>query len=198
MGGSLALHSNKARLSQGMLLWSSHTACLNMAMCAAFCIALALTGQNCAAQQLPLAPEPQTASVQPRVKLALSLSAAPVSYSSSATPAFVPSSSYNVIRQTHNPPIADKKYFLINGLHLGMAVLDVELTQRCIASHQCREGNPLMPSSQAGQLSVNIGYVALGAFASYELKKRRSQFWWLAPAGGIAGHLAGAATGLSH
>lgn len=35
--------------------------------------------------------------------------------------------------------IADSKYFLLNGTHLGMAVFDVEMTQRCIADHHCRE-----------------------------------------------------------
>ena len=172
--------------------------CLNMAASTAFCITVALAGKNCAAQQLPLAPEPHTAPSQSHEQRALSAFAGPGSYSSSASSALVPASSYSVIRPALNPRIADSKFFLLNGLHFGTAVLDVELTQRCIASHQCREGNPLMPSSQAGQLSLSLSYVAVGAFASYEFKKHRSQYWWIPPAGGIAGHTAGIATGLSH
>jgi hypothetical protein len=79
-----------------------------------------------------------------------------------------------------------------------MGLLDVGLTQRCIAAHRCAEGNPLMPSSLAGQLSVNFAYVGYAAFFSYNLKKRHSRFWWISPASGIATHSAGVATGLMH
>jgi hypothetical protein len=96
------------------------------------------------------------------------------------------------------PRIANSRFYLLNGLHLGMAVLDVELTQHCIATHQCREGNPLLPSSLAGKLSVESALVAYGSFVSYRLKKRKSKLWWLPPMAGIASHGAGAATGLAH
>jgi hypothetical protein len=92
----------------------------------------------------------------------------------------------------------DSKYFLLNGLHLGMAVLDVEMTQHCIAAHKCREGNPLMPSSQAGQLGLNIPLVGFGSFVSYRLKKRGSRVWWLSPTTGTVAHAAGAVTGFIH
>ncbi len=45
---------------------------------------------------------------------------------------------------------------LVNGLQLGMMIFDVEMTQHCIADHHCQEGNPLMPSSHAGQLAVGF------------------------------------------
>ena len=48
----------------------------------------------------------------------------------------------------------------------GMADLDVEKTQDCIANHQCVEGNPLMPSAHVDQLGINFalfGYVAISA-----------------------------------
>jgi len=93
---------------------------------------------------------------------------------------------------------ADSKFFLLNGIHLGMAVFDVEMTQRCIASHQCRETNPAMPSSQAGQLSVNFAVFAFSSGASYWLKKHGSRVWWLPPAFGAAAHSAGVATGFEH
>ncbi|MGA7314888.1 MAG: hypothetical protein WBX22_13035 [Silvibacterium sp.] len=44
----------------------------------------------------------------------------------------------------------DKRYYVLNGLHLGMAVFDVEMTQRCISKQECREANPVMPSLKPG------------------------------------------------
>jgi len=93
---------------------------------------------------------------------------------------------------------ADSSFFLMNGIYLGMAVFDVELTQRCIAAQRCRETNPLMPSSQAGQLSINLALVASTGGISYWLKKHRSRLWWLLPATGIAVHSVGVATGFEH
>jgi hypothetical protein len=90
------------------------------------------------------------------------------------------------------------RYYLLNGIHLGMALFDVEMTQRCIASHTCREGNPIMPSSLAGQLGVNFALVGYGSFVSYRMKKHGSHLWWLSPTMGAAAHSAGAATGLAH
>lgn len=90
------------------------------------------------------------------------------------------------------------KFFLLNALHLGMAVFDVEMTQHCIATHKCREGNPLMPSSAAGQLGVNFALVSYGSYSSYRLKKRGSPLWWVSPTTGAVAHGVGVATGLAH
>jgi hypothetical protein len=103
---------------------------------------------------------------------------------------------YTAKRPVSNPRIANSKFFVLNSLHLATAIVDVELTQHCIANHQCYEANPLMPSSQAGQLSLSMGYVALGSFGSYWLKKRGSSYWWLPPSGGIAGHTVGIVSGI--
>ena len=173
-------------------------ACLQMALTAGFLIAIALTGRNCRAQDLPCAPTPHMASPHSNEQNVVATLEVPNSYSSSTSPAPVYVERYITAYSVPKPRVADSKFFLMNSIHLGMAVADVELTQHCIANHQCREGNPLMPSSHAGQLSIGIGYVALGSFASYRLKKRRSPYWWLPPTGGIAGHAAGIATGLSH
>ena len=86
-------------------------------------------------------------------------------------------------------------FFLVNGLHLGMAAFDVGMTQHCIANHHCREGNPLMPSSLAGQLGVDSAFVGFSVYSGYELKKQDSKVWWLSPAIGIVAHTAGVATG---
>ncbi len=93
------------------------------------------------------------------------------------------------------PRTFDAKYLLVNGLHLGLAALDLGLTQRCIANHHCREGNPLMPSSLGGQLAMDSAFVGSGAFISYRLKKQDSRLWWMSPVVGIGAHTAGAVTG---
>lgn len=87
-------------------------------------------------------------------------------------------------------------FFLMNGLHLGLAMLDVGLTQHCIANGHCREGNPIMPSSLVGQVAVDSAWVGWGTVISYKLKRDDSRAWWLTPAIGIAAHTAGAASGL--
>ena len=94
--------------------------------------------------------------------------------------------------------VADSKFVVLNGIHLGMAVFDVEMTQRCIASHRCSEANPLLPSSQMAQLSVDVTIVALSSGISYWLKKRGSKLWWLPAVTGAAVHSAGVATGFEH
>jgi hypothetical protein len=124
------------------------------------------------------------------------------SYSSSISAGAAPeepsSSGFNRVYTVVPIRILSTSYFMLNGLHLGMAVFDVEMTQHCIADHHCREGNPIMPSSHAGQLGVNIALVGYSSFTSYKLKKRGSKLWRISPVIGSAAHGAGAATGLVH
>ena len=96
------------------------------------------------------------------------------------------------------PRVADFKFYAFNGINLGMAVFDVEMTQRCIAAHHCREDNPVLPSSQAGQLTVNLGIVATTAGMSYWLKKRQTDVWWMPPVIGAVVHSVGVVTGFEH
>jgi len=97
-----------------------------------------------------------------------------------------------------HPRILDTKFFLLNGLHLGMAAFDVGMTQHCIAMHQCQEGNPMMPASLAGQLGVDFALASYGTFASYKLKKHGSKVWWLSPVIGAGAHGIGIASGFAH
>jgi hypothetical protein len=89
-------------------------------------------------------------------------------------------------------------FFALNGIHLGLAILDIEMTQHCIADNHCREGNPLMPSSHAGQLGVNFAIVGYGTFVSYRLKKNERKLWVLSPIVGIVAHSLGVASGIAH
>ncbi len=92
----------------------------------------------------------------------------------------------------------DARYVWLNGVQFSLAFADIETTQHCINEHTCKEGNPLMPSSQAGKISVSLGFAAFTAVASYRLKMHRSKGWWVAPAVSIAGHAVGVASGLAH
>jgi hypothetical protein len=96
------------------------------------------------------------------------------------------------------PQMIDRRYLLLNSVHLGMALFDVEMTQRCMAEQQCKEGNPMMPSSQAGQIGVGLGVAAFTAVDAYWARKHNVRTWWMAPAAGIAAHTAGVATGFAH
>lgn len=96
------------------------------------------------------------------------------------------------------PATLDARYFWLNGLHLSLAVADITMTQHCIDAHTCREGNPLMPSSEAGKYGLSLGLVAYTAATSYWFKKHRSKAWWAGPTVGIAAHTVGLASGWMH
>jgi hypothetical protein len=94
------------------------------------------------------------------------------------------------------PRTLDTKFFFLNGIHVGLAALDIGLTQHCIATHRCREGNPFMPSSFAGQVGVNSALISSGVLISYRLKKQQSKVWWVSPFAGIVAHATGAVSGM--
>lgn len=175
-------------------------------------IALLMGGWACSAQQAPI----PFAQIQRDAQLSAELTA-PVSISSvfSAEPAAGSSTSAAPSVLTSPAPASaaagfvfappakaprtlDAHYFLLNGLHLELAALDIAMTRRCIDDGRCREGNPLMPSSLAGQLGVGFALVGSGAVSSYWLKKRNSRFWRIAPVTGIASHCVGLASGIAH
>ena len=161
------------------------------------CLPLVICGLNCSAQsaKVPFRQIERDA-VQLSARLMVPDAEAGVSRSNEAYSFSSASSGALYVQPTYKRErILDSKFFVINGIHLGMATLDVALTQRCIANHHCMEGNPLMPSSFAGQFALDSAFVSTGAFVSYRLKKQNSKLWWLSPVVGISAHTAGAMTG---
>jgi hypothetical protein len=163
-----------------------------------FAVSIVASGLNCPAQgtSVPFLQIERDAQSHTQTRMASSDSAG--SFSSGVTPTassvsrFVSSSSPVSLRTF------DKRYFFVNGLHLGTAMLDVALTQRCIANHTCSEANPLMPSSAAGQVGVDCALVGYTSWVSYRLKKHHSSLWWISPTMGTAAHAVGAGTGIAH
>ena len=163
------------------------------------CLAVAIGALACSAQDATVPFRQIERDAQLSAKLTAPDGEAAVSHSNG-----IPSGSSSAASLVLAPPAykaprtLSRGFFLMNGLHLGMAAFDVAMSQRCIADHQCREGNPLMPSSLAGQLSINFAYVGYGTYLSYRLKKRGSKLWWLSPFVGVASHTVGVASGFAH
>ncbi len=157
----------------------------------------------CAAQQttIPFRQLEKDASLSARASLPSNPAAMRADYAGPGESSSVEASTSEFVRPqpAYRPPrILSKSFLLLNGLHLGLAGLDVAMSQKCMANHHCHEGNPMMPSSMGGQLGVNFGLVGYGAVMSYELKKRDIRGWWVSPMVGAAAHAAGAGTGIAN
>jgi hypothetical protein len=166
-------------------------------------LAIVLGSWACSAQQAPIPFDKIARNTQLSAELTLPPGVSSSSYSSSSSsPAVAPlepsmASFVRVPPVTYHKPMMSS-FFLLNGMQAGLAVLDVETTHHCIADHHCQEGNPLMPSNQAGALGVNLGLVAYSSFLSHKMKKHGNKFWWIAPVTGISSHGVGIASGLAH
>jgi hypothetical protein len=171
-------------------------------------LVIVMGGVACSAQQVTIPFEKIEKDAQLSATLTLPANdTASGLYSSSVSSATTPSESSGFASGsgfTRGTPTPVRRrglgsnFFLLNGLSFGMAIMDVEMTQHCLSTHKCREGNPLMPSSQAGALSVNLALTGAGTWISYLLKKHESHSWWIAPTSGIGSHTVGVATGLMH
>jgi|CZKZ01.1.fsa_nt_gi hypothetical protein len=162
-------------------------------------LVIAMGGMACSAQDAKIPFKQIEKDAQLSASATVPASEAAISHSegmlsSSSTPASFVFVSSTPVR----PRTLSKGFLLLNGLHLGMSIFDVEMTQHCIANHRCVEGNPLMPSSHAGQLGVNFAIVGYGTFMSYRLKKQERKLWLLSPIVGIAAHTLGVASGFAN
>jgi hypothetical protein len=161
---------------------------------AAFMSGILCVAQGTALPSSQTGPAPQPSAVFTHYNFANPI-AEPNSSSGSGASA---SSTFAAPAPVHISPVFSRSFFLLNSLQLGMAALDVEMTQRCVADNRCKEGNPLMPSTRNGQLGVSVGIAFYAVGTSYWLKKHHSRVWWIVPAAGIAVHSAGVASGLAH
>ena len=172
--------------------------CMKNLPAVALAASLIVGGLNCSAQgpSVPFLQIERDAQSQTLPTLALNNDA--TGLSSSFAPVASSVSRDVTSRSRVSSRTLNKTYFFVNGLHLGMAVLDVTSTEHCIANHTCREGNPLMPSSAAGQVGVDCALVGYISWVSYRMKKHQSSLWWIAPTTGTAAHAVGAGTGIAH
>ena len=161
-------------------------------------LTVALAGWTCSAQENPIPFERLQHDAQLQIHLVEDAADGNSSSSGPAATSFAPGFVSSRLSPAVARPVLNKTYIVLNGLHLGMALADVEMTQHCIADHRCKEGNPMMPSSQAGQISVSVGIFAYAAGSSYWLKKHKSKMWWAPPAVGVVAHVIGFASGLRY
>ena len=169
---------------------------MNRTRGAILCVILATSGLVCVAQNAAVPFKRIARDAQLSARLRVPVDDPVIRRESELTE--TPSAASGVVDASpeYKPPrVLSKAFVVVNGLHLGMVVLDVGMTQHCLANHHCREGNPLVPTSLAGQLGVGVGWVGSTALVSYHLKKEDSGMWWFAPAMGIAAHTVGAVSG---
>lgn len=172
---------------------------MNTTQGAVLSLAMALVSTACPAQTATIPFEQIQKDVQLSARAAMPANEAAVGHAYGAGPSSSSSAGFVFVPPTPKAPRTISSGFLVlNGLHLGMAVFDVEMTQHCIANGHCVEGNPMMPSSQAGQLAVTLASVASLTFVSYRLKKRENKMWKVAPIAGIAAHTVGVASGFRY
>ena len=164
----------------------------------ALALFMTMGGWACHAQQVAVLSGQPPEAPQPQVHFALPAEISSGGISTTGVEEFLSGEDFEPAHPSASVHIMDRKFLLLNGLHLGMALVDVEMTQRCLANHHCREGNPFMPSSHGGQLAVVSSLVTLDFGASYQMKKSKMKMWWLAPTGGILTHTIGAVTGMMH
>jgi len=102
------------------------------------CLAVAIGALACSAQDATVPFRQIERDAQLSAKLTAPDGEAAVSHSNG-----IPSGSSSAASLVLAPPAykaprtLSRGFFLMNGLHLGMAAFDVAMSQRCIADHQC-------------------------------------------------------------
>ena len=95
------------------------------------------------------------------------------------------------------PRTADQNFWLWTGVAVGLTVADIELTQHCIHSGRCQEGNPLIPTTSRSKLyPLQLGLTAAHSYLGYRLKKKGNKRWWLPQFSLSASHGVGVAFGM--
>ena len=76
-----------------------------------------------------------------------------------------------------------------------LTVLDVELTQRCLAHGICHEGNPLLPESRWKVYVIQIPLTAGASYLGWRLRKGKARYWRGPQVGVATGHGGGSCFG---
>jgi hypothetical protein len=93
--------------------------------------------------------------------------------------------------------VADGRFVALTVASVLLTVADVELTQRCLRSGRCHEGNPLVPTTSRAKLyPLQLGLTAAHSYLGYRLKKKGSRWWWVPQLSLSAGHGVGVAFGV--
>ena len=89
-----------------------------------------------------------------------------------------------------------KAFWLLTAANYASAVADIELTQACLRSGACREGNPLLPSDRKKLYAIQMGLSTLTAIISYKWMKDDSKYWYVPQVAIIGAHGVGITFGL--
>ena len=91
---------------------------------------------------------------------------------------------------------SDKSFWILTAASYASVVADIELTQMCLRSGTCREGNPLMPSGRKTVYPIQLGISTITNIISYKLMKSGNKYWYVPQVAIIGAHGVGASFGL--
>ena len=90
----------------------------------------------------------------------------------------------------------DKQFWILTAANYASAVADTELTQACMRSGTCHEGNPLLPSGRKKAYPVQLGISTITNIISYKLMKSGYKYWYVPQVAIIGAHGVGITFGL--
>ncbi len=96
-------------------------------------------------------------------------------------------------------PARKRGPLVLLALSMAVGAADVEFTKHCIGIGTCREANPFMPRSRAGQYAIKSVISTSFFFQGWGLRGSRHprlrKIWWLPQAAWIGANIYGAWTG---
>ena len=95
-----------------------------------------------------------------------------------------------------NLEASEKKFWVLAVSNYASAIADIELTQSCIHSLTCREGNPLLPSGRKKAYPIQLGISTVTNIISYKLMKSGNTHWYIPQVAIISAHGVGITFGL--
>lgn len=89
------------------------------------------------------------------------------------------------------PPVIDRKFVFLAGIHTAAMIADYETTQNCLVRHTCRELNPIFGSrypSRKRMYVIGGAIAAASTYGAYQLKKKKKRYWFVPLVAGAAVH----------